>query len=124
LARKKQQTWLEVAVRNGGFIKAGRAMKWAFFWAMAREDLGHDPTVDEVADWWYDSRRTAFRRQEAFRECFPMLESPALMFESEEAKAKLREMIAAGEELAEAIKGDKSAGDFSILQLGMAPATV
>lgn len=85
-ARKRPVTWLEVAVRNAGMRKAMTAVSWAHTWAIAREALGHDPTVEEVADWWKMPRRSAFREQAIFREAFPTLETPAKIYESAESR--------------------------------------
>ena len=120
-------TWLEIAVRNGGFRKAIKALMWAQTWAIAREAIGHDPTVDEVADWWHAPRRSAFRDQAAFRECFPSLDSPAPMFEAPEIREKLRRAANASDELdefARAIKRRIRPSDSSALQIGMGPASV
>src|SRR3954453_18894750 len=67
----RQLTWAQLAVRNAGFGMGMRALTWEFCWAVVREALGHEPTVDEVAEWWDESRRTAFREQVPFRKAFP-----------------------------------------------------
>src|SRR4051794_10675748 len=77
---KRQETWIEVAVGNGGFRKAITALRWAHSWIYVQVALGHDPSVDEVAAWWNESRRTSFREQAAFRECFPNLDTPAPLY--------------------------------------------
>lgn len=46
-------------------------------WTIAQQDLGHEPTVEEVAAWWKESRATWFRRQADFRELFPDQETPS-----------------------------------------------
>lgn len=120
-------TWIELAVRRGGFRKALKALMWANQWAVVREELGHDPSADEVADWWKAPRRSAFREQAAFRECFPMLETPAPIFESPEARAALLKSIEAGKALEAAVRSTRSRAplsDTSLLQIGMSPASV
>lgn len=120
-------TWLEVAVRNGGFRKAVKALLWAQTWAIAREAIGHDPSVDEVADWWRASRRSAFRDQAAFRDCFPTLDTPAPIFEAPEIRERLRRAAEASDELDElsrAIKRRIRPSDALVLQIGLRPAGV
>ena len=57
---------------------AGRyaAMMWVMSWSAVREADGEPPSVDRVAEWWRESRRTAFREQDAFRKAFPTLLTP------------------------------------------------
>jgi hypothetical protein len=43
--------------------------------------LGHPPTVEEYADWWKESRATAYREQQLFRETFPGMETPDLLLD-------------------------------------------
>lgn len=86
MAKGKRATWLEVAVRNGGMRAAVSAMSWAYSWAVTREAIGHEPSVEEVADWWNMSRRSAFREQAAFRKAFPTLENPARIYSTPEAR--------------------------------------
>jgi len=124
---QRPMTWLEVAVRNGGFRKALKALVWAQTWATVREAIGHDPTVDEVADWWKAPRRSAFRDQAAFRECFPSLDSPAPIFAAPELREKMRQAAKASDDLDDlvrAMKQRKRPNDASILQLGLGRATV
>lgn len=86
---KRPPTWLDVAVHNVGLRLAVRALNWAYCWAVVREALGHDPSVEEVAEWWNMARRTAFRDQADFRKAFPTLETPAPLYASPEARAAI-----------------------------------
>lgn len=97
--QKRPLTWIELAVVNAGMRTAFKAINWAHSWAVARESLGHDPTVEEVADWWNMSRRTAFRDQAAFREAFPTLADPSPMYASEEARAAIAKQAAFGDRM-------------------------
>ncbi len=119
----KSRTWLEVAIRNGGFRIGMRAMLWASCWVVVREALGYDPSVDEVAEWWKESRRTAFREQEAFRTAFPKFSTPAPMFESEENRQALRELTHRMKDLETAVKGSPKKLDTFAFKLGMLRAT-
>jgi hypothetical protein len=101
-----------------------KALMWAYSWAAVRESTGREPTVDEVADWWNESRRTAFREQAAFRDCFPTLDTPAPLFASPEAQASLTESVKAGEALVAAVRDRKRPNDMSILQIAMTPANL
>lgn len=93
--RKRPVTWIEVAIHFAGLRNAVKAISWAYCWAVTREALGHEPTPDEVAEWWLMSRRTAFRDQKAFREAFPMLETPAPIYDSDEAREVISKHAAA-----------------------------
>jgi hypothetical protein len=74
---RRQPTWIEVAVSNAGMMKGATAITWAWCWGITREILKHDPSVEEVAEYWNASVRTAYRDHAAFRKAFPMLDSPA-----------------------------------------------
>lgn len=97
--QKRPMTWMEVAVRNGGMRAAVTAMGWAYCWAVTREAVGHEPTVEEVADWWNMARRSAFREQAAFRKAFPTLESPALIYSTPESREGVARHAAAGDKV-------------------------
>ena len=97
--QKRPSTWLEVAVRNGGMRAAVTAMSWAYCWAVTREALGHEPTVEEVADWWNMSRRSAFREQAAFRKAFPTMENPAPIYATPESRENVTRHAAVGQKI-------------------------
>lgn len=119
---KQATTWLEVAVGNAGFRQGIRAVTWAFLWGVARESLGHDPTVEEVAEFWSSSRRTAFRDQASFRKGFPNFETPAPIFEVPEALAAVRRTVKAMHEFEESLRKGTPRIDKAVLQIGMLPA--
>ena len=121
---KRQPTWLEVAVHHGGFRKGAKALLWANSWIFVREALGRDPSVDEVAEWWNESRRTAFREQAAFRECFPMLDTPEALYADPERRAKIAEAAQALNELDAVIRNKRRPNDSDLLETGLlGPAT-
>jgi hypothetical protein len=68
---KKQQTALQVAIRNAGFRKAHQAFLWIFMWGMTREELRREPTPEEVGLDFDLAISQAFRHQQAYRHCFP-----------------------------------------------------
>jgi hypothetical protein len=100
-----------------------RAMMWAACWVVVRESLGYDPSVDEVAEWWKESRRTAFREQDAFRTAFPKFATPAPMFESEENRQAVRELTRRMRALETALKGSPKKLDTFAFKVGMLRAT-
>ena len=102
--RSRPVTWLELATHNVGVRKAVTATNWAYCWAVAREAIGHEPTVEEVCEWWNMSRRTAFREQAIFREAFPTLETPARIYESPEAREALARTAAAADKVEDWIR--------------------
>lgn len=85
-APRRPPTWLEVAVSNAGMIKAATAISWAWCWGITREIVGHDPSVEEVAEQWGASARTAYRDHANFRKAFPFLEDPTPYVEQAEVK--------------------------------------
>ena len=97
--QKRPMTWMEVAVRNGGMRASVTAMSWAYCWAVTREAIGREPTVEEVADWWNMARRTAFREQAAFRKAFPTLDSTAPIYSTPESREGVARHAAAGDKL-------------------------
>lgn len=118
--QKRHASWIEVAVRNVGILKAYTAMSWAYTWATARESLKHDPSVEEVAKWWGQSVRTTYREQAAFREAFPTLESPAQIFEDPSVRSKIASVARASDAVERAISDVKK--DLKILEFAMMPA--
>ncbi len=69
-------------------------MSWALSWAIVRAATGDDPSAEEVAAWWKENPRTAYREQASFRKAFPDLDTPARLFVSREAKALVNEFVA------------------------------
>jgi hypothetical protein len=84
-----KRTWIELGVQNAGMRTTFRAINWAYSWAVVREVPGREPSVEEVAEWWNESRRSAFRDQAAFREAYPTLQSPAAIYDEPEARARI-----------------------------------
>src|SRR4051794_18566436 len=69
--RRKPPTLQQAAALHVGQVKGAKVVAFLVCWAVAEEALGHPPTLDEYADWWNESRATAFREQARFREAFP-----------------------------------------------------
>jgi hypothetical protein len=120
----RKTTWIEVGVKNAGLRKGMTGLTWALCWAIARESLGEDPSVEEVANWWKDSYRTAYRNQAAFRKAFPGLETPAPIFESAEAQASIKAMSSRANQGDEKRNAKRSAKDLDIVKLGLLPASL
>src|ERR1035437_1142962 len=115
----RRVTWMEVAVRNAGLRKGQTALVWALSWAVTRKSLGRDPSAEEVAAWWKESVRTAYREQSAFRDAFPTLDTPAKIFEDPAARVKVAKVARAGDELQVQKKARKMVPDLTILELGL-----
>ena len=127
MAKKPKRTasWMEVAVRHAGLRKGSTGMVWAFEWAVVREATGHEPTVEEVAEQWGLNRRTAFREQAAFREAFPMLETPAQIYADPEVRAVLKSLADLGSDTDEAdTKQRRPSQDLGAIRIGTLPATL
>jgi len=116
-------SWMELAARNAGLRKGITALTWAFCWAQTREAIGHDPSVEEVADWWRESLRTAYREQSIFRAAFPTLETPARIFDSPEARARLKAIADRFKKLDEKQTKRRSVPDLEVVQFGLMMAT-
>jgi hypothetical protein len=64
-------------------------LKFALEWGLATAVLGHEPrSVEEYAAVAEQSRATAFRNQQAFRDAFPLEVSPARMNRDTGAQAR------------------------------------
>ncbi len=73
-------TWAEVGVANAGLRTTLKALRFAMMWGLASATLGHEPqSIEEFAEFWEDSRATAFREQQAFRKAFPTETTPTRM---------------------------------------------
>jgi hypothetical protein len=77
---------MEVAILNAGMRQAFRALSWSLDWETVRAAEGDEPSAEQVAAWWNQSKRTAYRNQAAFREAFPSLDTPAAIFSDPRAK--------------------------------------
>jgi hypothetical protein len=103
-------------------LKAQTALVWAWSWAVTRESVGRDPTVEEVAEWWKESQRTAYREKAAFTKAFPMLESPAKIFDHPVARQKLADLAKLGDDMA-ANKRARRVPEAAIIDVGLLRAT-
>lgn len=114
----RKATWMEISVKHAGFRGAGAALKWAYSWGIAREALGHEPSVEEVARWWRMPRRTAFRAQATFREAFPTLETPSPLCDAVEARSVLHKRTASFSRTGKEWDGGLVPSDSEVLWLG------
>lgn len=122
MAAKRNPTWIEIAVHYGGFRNAIRALGWASSWMHVKIVLGRDPSVEEVAEWWGMSRRSAFRNQAAFRTCFPRTDSPEAIYENNpDALAKIEKSARALQDLEASVRARRAAKDTDILNTGLLP---
>lgn len=111
-------TWLEVAVHNAGVFKAATAITWAWVWGITRADLGHDPSVEEVAEWWGASVRTCYRDLAAFRKSFPGLSDPTAFVEQAEVKSAIESAARGMAKFAEKMKNRKFPMDLAMTKIG------
>ena len=122
--QKRKPSWLEVAISRAGFLDGTRALSWAYTWAVARQSLGHDPSAEEVAQWWATAERTTYREQAAFRKAFPELPNPAALYASEEAQAMLAQHAALGDKLEEWGEQRRANREASMIRLGLGTANL
>src|SRR5437764_14606153 len=66
-----QPSLAKIIIGRVVLMKGGRVLAFILAWSVAEEALGYPPTLEEYAEWWNESRATAFREQARFRECFP-----------------------------------------------------
>lgn len=67
---------MELCIARGGVLKGARVMAFIAQWTMASQSVGHPITLDEYAEWWRETRTTAYRHQREFRELFPGMKTP------------------------------------------------
>ena len=91
-------------------------------WAVTRESIGSDPSVEEVAAWWKQNERTAYREQAAFRLAFPTLESPAPIIAASGIRPKMATLAKQGDELEAHKKAKRRVPESMILDLGFGRA--
>lgn len=96
-----------------------KALSWAHSWIHVQVAFGRDPSVDEVAEWRNESRRTAFREQAAFRECFPTLDSPAVIYTDPKQMAVVRKTVDMLKDLDVAKRSKQAAKDTDLLDAGL-----
>ena len=116
--RARKPTWMEVAVRNAGIRQAIKAFVWAYSWGIARAALGRDPSVEQVAEWWQEPVRTAYREQAAFRSAFPELETPAPLVDIPQVQDSLQQAAKSLQDLGDRRSKARSA-ESAILQIGL-----
>lgn len=125
LKKRPARTWLEVAVARTGLRTGVRALTWAHEWAVASTALGHVPSVEEVAEYWGLTRRTAFREQAAFREAFPEVETPMALYDSDDARARLQAVADLGDKIEEfGEKRRARKAEIGVAELGSLPANL
>ena len=129
-APPKAPSWLQVAVANAGMVRAATAISWAWCWGITRADIGHDPTVEEVAEWWGASVRTAYRDHANFKKSFPFLDDPTLYVEQAEVKplvegaAKKMSAFAERVQARRREKRERRPVDLAAISIGFLPCRV
>jgi hypothetical protein len=74
---REARTLLEVCVARAGLRKGALIAEYIIEWTLCTADVGHEPSANEVAQWWKASERTAWRRLAAFKAAFPEFDNPA-----------------------------------------------
>lgn len=86
------ETWAERGFKNAGILTTTRALKFAMGWGLFMASEGREPeNIDEYAEVMQESRATAFRDQQAFRQAFPDEESPTRMNSTSGAQERYNE---------------------------------
>ncbi|MGA8297541.1 MAG: hypothetical protein WB770_10905 [Acidimicrobiales bacterium] len=89
----RELTWAEIGWKNAGMRTTERAFKFAVRWGSLSAELGRAPSsIEEYAALVGESRASAFRDQQSFREAFPSEENPTRMNERSGAQARLNEL--------------------------------
>lgn len=83
--------------------RGARIAEFVITWTVATDALGHEPTVEQVAEWWRERHtRTLYRRLHDFRAAFPefgadaypTVFAPALLADRDELKDRVRSIFA------------------------------
>jgi hypothetical protein len=79
-----------VLTRRVGFWNASRILAFIVAWGVMSEDLGRPPeSIEEYADYWKTSHRSAYREQALFRKGLPDDATPTRIWEL--AREQLRD---------------------------------
>lgn len=74
---RKGQSLYAIAAARVGQNRAKAVVAFVMQWSIAMDALGADAiTLQDYADYWGETRRTAFRHQSEFREAFPGQQTP------------------------------------------------
>ena len=93
--KPRVETWAERGFKNAGIITTTRALKFALGWGLFMASEKHEPTnIEEYAEVMQESRATAFRDQQAFRQAFPDEENPTRMNKRSGAQDRYDELFA------------------------------
>lgn len=88
MAKREARTVMEVCVAKKGVLKGARVASFIVSWCIASQALGREITLEEYADWWKESERTAYRHQADFREVFPQWPNPQVIANSAMARSE------------------------------------
>ena len=120
---RKPLTWAQVAVKNAGIKFGSQALVYGACWAITTESLGREPTMEEFAEWWHESRSSVFRDQSIFRKAFPTLKTPWPIFENNaEARQRIRRVLQKYSDYEALMAAERHELDQAALDIGMLPA--
>lgn len=74
-------TLFEASRQRVGLRKTSQALSFMVQWGMVRNDLQREPTIEEYAEWWHLSERTAWREKALFVAAFPGEKSPSRLLD-------------------------------------------
>lgn len=114
-------SWLEIAIGNGGFLAGQKALLWAIFWGITREAVGHDPSVEEVAEFCRRSERTAFRDLAAFRKSFPGMDTPAWIVDEPNTMIRIADLARKMKDLEDSSNSRFRIPEKDVLAIGLIP---
>jgi hypothetical protein len=98
-ADRLRQTIIWTAYRNAGMRRGIRGVTFLVSWGLCADSLDRVPSVDDVGEYWGDSRATAYRDFGDFRAAFPEEATPERLWAVVRAHVSSRER---GEAFAEA----------------------
>jgi hypothetical protein len=87
-------TLFEAARQRVGIRRAAQALAFMMQWAMVRDELGREPSLDEYREFWKVGRSTAFREQAQFRQAFPGETSPSRLLDIASSQWDARKGVA------------------------------
>lgn len=99
MPKRAPRNLLDYLIARAGIRRGMRIATFIAQWTMAQQALGHEPSVDEAAAWWKESRATWYRRLDEFRGIFGATSTPGRFAAAAIAEADER-IDAVGEALA------------------------
>lgn len=77
MARRRRGTVASVTIERAGFREGGKVLTFMLEWWLVHHELGEEPHIEQVAEWWGYSRDKVYQGQRRFRETWPEVSNPS-----------------------------------------------